>query len=150
MGLDMYLMGSRFVWSHGNEPTRAAVGKKIAELFPEVADVEVYEIQAEIAYWRKANAIHNWFVENTQGGVDECQNTSISRDQLRALLDVVNQVLENPELGPTLLPTRPGFFFGGIEYGEYYIQDLQHTKTRVELALSDKFKDWDFQYHSSW
>ena len=26
-----------------------------------------------VAYWRKANAIHSWFVENCQDGVDECQ-----------------------------------------------------------------------------
>ena len=31
----------------------------------------IYE-DNQIASWRKANAIHKWFVDNVQDGVDDC------------------------------------------------------------------------------
>ena len=150
MGLDMYLKGKRFLWSHGEPNERAVVGKSIAEAFPEVAALEIDEIHAEVAYWRKANAIHAWFVTNVQDGEDDCGNYEVSRDHLQALLNDVNQVLEAPELAASKLPTQGGFFFGNTDYDEYYIQDLQYTKERIELLLTDAYKAWDFEYHSSW
>lgn len=52
----------------------------------------------DVAYWRKANAIHSWFVENCQGGVDECQETYIKKEQLEELLDICEQVVAGSEL----------------------------------------------------
>lgn len=43
-------------------------------------------IYDEIAYWRKANQIHKWFVDNVQGGEDDCGNYEVSEEQLRDLL----------------------------------------------------------------
>ena len=40
----------------------------------------------EVAYWLKANHIHNWFVQNLQDGVDECQYVFVEEDDLRCLL----------------------------------------------------------------
>ena len=42
----------------------------------------------EVAYWRKANAIHRWFVNNVQDGIDECQETIVTRNQLFTLLQI--------------------------------------------------------------
>ena len=150
MGLDMYLKASRFLWSHGEEPERAKIGKMISELYLEVAALEVDEIHTEAAYWRKANAIHAWFVENVQDSVDDCGYYDVSQGQLQELLDTVNKVLEDPTLAPELLPTRRGFFFGGSDYDEWYMDDLKYTKERCELLLGDAYKVWDFKYHSSW
>ena len=30
------------------------------------------ETHEEVGYWRKANAIHGWFVRNVQNGKDDC------------------------------------------------------------------------------
>jgi hypothetical protein len=49
-------------------------------------------VETEVAYWRKANAIHNWFVENVQNGVDECQESDISIDTLKRLRDLCIEV----------------------------------------------------------
>jgi hypothetical protein len=46
-----------------------------------------------VAYWRKANAIHRWFVENVQNGIDECQRSRVTRDQLRSLVASCKEVL---------------------------------------------------------
>ena len=48
-----------------------------------------------VAYWRKANAIHNWFVNNCGGGIDECQIMEISKEQLEELLKVAQRVKDS-------------------------------------------------------
>src|SRR5260221_4638829 len=50
---------------------------------------EVYSdrVASCCAYWRKANAIHSWFVQNIQGGVDNCGRYEISWEQIAHLLD---------------------------------------------------------------
>lgn len=48
----------------------------------------------EVAYWRKANAIHNWLVDNVQDGIDECQETIITEDELNELLGLCQKVLD--------------------------------------------------------
>ena len=45
-----------------------------------------------VAYWRKANAIHKFFVDELAGGVDECQRIDISKSQLEELLDRAKKV----------------------------------------------------------
>jgi hypothetical protein len=52
----------------------------------------------EAGYWRKANAIHPWFVENVQDGNDDCKNYYVSKEDIEALLDTVNTVLNTSEL----------------------------------------------------
>jgi hypothetical protein len=52
----------------------------------------------EIACWRKANAIHQWFVENVQNGNDNCGQYYVGREQLRRLLSACTQVVEASRL----------------------------------------------------
>lgn len=51
----------------------------------------------EVAYWRKANQIHKWFVSNVQNGVDDCGYYPVTLDQLESLLDLCHVVLDNAE-----------------------------------------------------
>ena len=150
MGLDMYLKGKRFLWSYGDDPERTKAGKALAEAFPETASLEIDEIHAQCAYWRKANAIHAWFVAHVQNGVDDCGYYEVTREHLQELLEAVTKVLANPECAASTLPTQGGFFFGDTSYDEWYIRDLEYTKERIELLLSDAYKAWEFEYHSSW
>ena len=52
----------------------------------------------EECYWRKANAIHNWFVENIQDGEDDCSTHEVSMDDIINLRDICKEVLDNSEL----------------------------------------------------
>ena len=47
----------------------------------------------ELMYWRKANQIHNWFVQNCQNGVDDCGRYAITVADLKKLKEVVRQTL---------------------------------------------------------
>ena len=51
----------------------------------------------EVAYWRKANQIHNWFVENVQNGIDDCGYYEVSRQELQELLGDCRDVLKYAE-----------------------------------------------------
>ena len=56
--------------------------------------IDVYEL----AYWRKANAIHKWFVDNVQKGKDNCKEYRVTRRNLLDLCDLVSDVLNHCEL----------------------------------------------------
>jgi hypothetical protein len=109
-------------------------------------------LEISAGQWRKANQIHNWFVDNVQDGIDECQAAEVTKDDLMDLLDVVNQVIADPEMAPELLPTRSGFFFGGTDYDEYYFEDLVGTKAILDRIFSTQnfFEDYQVTYRSSW
>lgn len=48
----------------------------------------------EIGYWHEATAIHIWFVQNVLNGIDERQQSLVSREQLENLLEVCQKVLD--------------------------------------------------------
>lgn len=147
MGLDMYLTAKRYLAEYDPEEKslRDSITESINSPFGSVNEVSV-----EAGYWRKANAIHSWFVRNCQDGVDKCQETYVDREQLSNLLKVVNKVLDDNSLAKDLLPPQEGFFFGSTEVDEYYIQDLEYTKELLEKILDDDNPDWEFYYRSSW
>jgi hypothetical protein len=102
----------------------------------------------EIGYWRKANQIHSWFVENVQNGVDNCGEYCVSKGQLEDLLEICKKIQSDNSLAEELLPTANGFFFGGTDYDEWYYKDIENTIEILEEALSDTTAD--YYYSSSW
>lgn len=53
----------------------------------------------QVGYWRKANSIHNWFVENIQDGEDDCDyHREVTEYDLMELLDICKKVLRNSDL----------------------------------------------------
>jgi hypothetical protein len=151
MGLDMYLQAQRYVsgWHFRKDAAFEAI-VKAANLEPTDRAPSI-TVSANVAYWRKANHIHRWFVDNVQGGVDECQEAYVDRDQLQELVDLCKQVQAEPDKAKMLLPPQAGFFFGSTEIDEEYWVDLADTVEQLERVLNDpKLADVDFFYHSSW
>lgn len=110
-------------------------------------------ILAKVGYWRKANAIHKWFVDRVQEGKDDCQFTFVTADDLRGLLGTVKTALGKKSLAVAgrLLPTQGGFFFGSTAYDDDYRADLENTVKILETVLAET--DWERQvviYHASW
>jgi len=155
MGLDQYLSASEYIsrWDYSPEYDRSE-----NELFSQIVSqfgVEVdpsgfagLSIDFPMGYWRKSNQIHNWFVENLADGVDECQKIFVNRESLENLRDLCNQVLADNSLAKDLLPTGAGFFFGSLEYDEYYFSDLKQTVEIIDRCLASKFDYFDYQ--ASW
>ena len=121
---------------------------KLVQEAPFALDTATLEVQ--VAYWRKANQIHKWFVDHVQNGKDDCGDYYVSREQLQLLLDTCKIVLIDREEASQLLPVQEGFFFGSYEYNEYYFGDLQDTIDQIERILNEYPEDWDFKYQSSW
>lgn len=158
MGLDMYLYASKYVSDSDvfddSSPARYAEIVKVigAEEFPKTGlGGAVVDIQ--VGYWRKANAIHDWFVNNCQGGEDDCRKVHVSRESLIELRDACQEVLNsksNKDVAEEFLPTASGFFFGGTEYDEYYWEYVESTVTLINTLLITIPETWDFIYQSSW
>lgn len=150
MGLDMSLSGRRYL----NDISKQ---KAIQDLFEELKDIKgsfdgespVNSIIVELGYWRKANHIHRWFVQNVQAGVDNCGNYAVSKDQLCQLKEVCERVLGFKHLAETHLPRSQGFFFGNELYDEWYYTDIEKTIKIIDNCLSLPGV-WEFEYSSSW
>ena len=92
MGLDMYLTAEMYV-SEFNERDKA-VEEAIKQNVPfGLGEFRPKNITFELAYWRKANAIHGWFVKNVQEGNDDCGNYYVSPDKLKELKEDNNNLL---------------------------------------------------------
>jgi hypothetical protein len=189
MGLDMYLKAEIYVagYEH-NTGKEKSLYKKLLELSGMSEHVKrsgcnSAELRLTVAYWRKANHIHKWFVDNVQGGVDDCRDACVSYEQLQELVNTCKDILKTIEtiegdvnigtsyhsdgkiehhtekgrvvcqksIAEKLLPTTNGFFFGGTDYDEFYLKDIENTIKMIEpLLLDESLKSADFYYHSSW
>jgi hypothetical protein len=178
MGLDMYLKKTKRVESLSVEDYAKVIeelpwDKKdynawagLKGICPDIEGVkeldgEVHEtgsnsfrylsLTKEIGYWRKANAIHSWFVENCQDGIDECQLSEVSREDLEELLENCYKVVNKKSNPEETLPPTAGFFFGSTEIDQYYMDDIKSTISILENAIGKT--DWEKEivfYRASW
>ena len=160
MGLDMHLSKKTYVqnWDHHTpEERHEVIVKKGGKLVETIKAHRVKYIEEEVAYWRKANHIHKWLVDNVQGGEDNCNQYYVENGDLVNLLEVCKKVKEDPSKAEELLPTTEGFFFGSTDYNEYYMKDIDYTIEILEEAISEyeleaanKRYNGDYFYSSSW
>jgi hypothetical protein len=161
MGLDMYLSKKTYVkqWDHETPENKFEVTvTKGGNAYESIKSSRVKYIEEEVAYWRKANQIHNWFVQNVQEGVDDCKEYYVGIDDVMNLLDVCKQVSVDVSKAQELLPPQSGFFFGGTEVDEYYMRDIDYTIEVLEGLLKETYKTKDgkeyftgeIYYQSSW
>ncbi len=179
MGLDMTLVKKIYIGGNYKHRNIKGIIKITKDEKPIKIDLnKVLEVTEIVGYWRKANHIHKWFVDNIQDGEDDCKEYYVSTEKLKELkslcLEVkkslVNSktkkvkvktgwnnkgdtfdeidVFEDTKIAEELLPSASGFFFGDTEYDKYYIQDLDDTIEIINKALKDKYNE--FYYSSSW
>lgn len=163
MGLDMYL--SKRVYVGANYEHNKVKGKieltEGDENTPIVINLKrLSQIIERVAYWRKANAIHKWFVDNVQDGEDDCEEYYVSKEDLQKLIDACkkdikyfskleakDEVFENVDVEKLTLKTQGGFFFGDTSYTTYHVENLKETIDMLEPLLKE---EGSFYYQSSW
>lgn len=183
----MYLNKKHYVqnWDH-NPPEKkfSFLIKKGGKPVDYIDTNKITYIEEQLAYWRKANQIHKWFIDNCAGGDGDRSTMYVSSEQLKELLDTCKKVLGASELidgkinngqqyqngawvdikvdgkyikdatmAAVLLPTESGFFFGGTDYDEYYIEDIKETiKVLEEELKKQESKNYypEYEYHASW
>lgn len=153
MGLDMYLYKRHYINSGDVQ-----IGDKDARLTEDgtIDPKKVTYVSEEVAYWRKFNALHNWFVDNVQDGEDDCRFARVETEDLKELLKVLKKVAMYGRHGETtkvqeLFPTSRGFFFGSTSYDDWYWRDVYDTILFLEKELARPNPTWaNYEYHSSW
>ena len=169
MGLDMYLKRRKYVganWEHRKVKGTifiTANDKEIPIDFNKVSYIEEL-----VGDWRKANAIHKWFVNNVQYGEDDCKEYYVEIEQLEELLKICKKIkkiavmkqgqreariyengefitkmvdceyIENADEIEKLLPTTDGFFFGSTDYDEWYMKDINYTIKMLTQVLKEE------------
>ena len=170
MGLDMYLSKKTYVknWNHMSpEELHKITVKKGNKVRKDIKPERITYIVEQVGYWRKFNALHNWFVQNCGEGVDDCREYHVSRENLTELLDNLKKVKEsldkstkslakvhvgwsnrekmyedvevydNKEVVSDLLPPVEGFFFGSNVIGEWYYNEVKETIELIEELLNE-------------
>jgi hypothetical protein len=174
MGLDQYLIAKVYLWTNRwlESPSFFErlfkrktddkfnrdnnISKKIGKMLN--SDIGADKVSFELGYWRKANQIHKWFVDNVQKGVDDCGEYYVSDEDIQTLLNHVNKVLRHKDVNDAemYLPPHSGFFFGTYDIDDDYFEQLEHTKEILENTIKfvKDMKNEDrwvtIYYSSSW
>ena len=139
MGLDQYLY------------KRTKDGEQTMELFHD------FEIEKAFIYWRKANAIHNYFVSEIGVG-DNNEEGEITPEELVEFYDKL--VKARMTRDASIFPPMDGFFFGSTEVDDYYWNELLYTigkladevkiiKSKIADETIDSY-NYTYWYYASW
>ena len=157
MGLDMYLSKKTYVqnWAHNKPEQHHEVSVKRGGVIREdIQPQRITYVEEQIAYWRKFNALHGWFIDNCANGVDDCKDVHVEMHKLEALLVLLKKINSNRETAADLLPPTQGFFFGSDEIDEWFWKDVESTieMLEIELAIEDIPGTYsgDYYYRASW
>ena len=143
-------------WSFMDKPELHEIAiKKGGKVRNDIDKKKISSIVEEVCYWRKANQIHRWFVENCQEGVDDCKEYYVSFEQLEKLVSICETVLaaKNDVLSASLLPPQQGFFFGSYEFDDWYYENVSNTIDQLKECIINATVDSgskDYYYSSSW
>lgn len=106
-------------------------------------DINFYKAKRkDVGYFRKVNFLVKFFEE--QGyNLENCKPIEIYKEDITELYNRCKKVLQNPELGPSLLPTCEGFFFGSTDYDDSYINKVEEVSNYCLelLPIFDNLKD---------
>lgn len=161
MGLDMYLYVEKYFWETTGKEYSAIVNALEIEL-PDGRFYPHLILSLETGYWRKANQIHHWFIENLAGGKDDCERIPVNIKDLKELRNKCEKVLNDHSLAENLLPSHGGFFFGTTDYDEWYFKDVEKTIGIIDYTiqmveagetipeLEGPFKNAHIYYQASW
>jgi hypothetical protein len=154
MGLDMFLYAENYFSGYNELEKEVTDGiMSLANMKELQSDHGSVVVRVEAMYWRKANAIHRWFVENVQDGKDDCGTYYVSDIHLVELKAICDRVLAEPSLALEMLPPQQGFFFGTYELDEWYLMQLKYTSDRIKYLMevqNSKVDGFLFYYRSSW
>ena len=97
---------------------------------------EWFSIFTEVGYWRKANHIHSWFVENVQGGNDDCSYYTVKEDNFVDLKKTCEKVVS---LNPYSIDENSEFFYSDasslVSSGFISQEDYTLLETKLEQIL---------------
>jgi len=177
MGLDMYLSKKTYVKGYTitinkNGETNPSL-KTSNSMDLNIKQERITYIVEEVAYWRKFNALHKWFIDNCSENdcdshifvykenlnealitLKKVHNLILQSEKTKKIIFYAGDMVEiegysNEEEISDLLPTERGFFFGSTEIDEYYAEMVEETIGIFEDLLTEE-DDAVFIYEASW
>lgn len=165
----MWLNANR-IYDYKIEPEYSELRKYAPPEFDKFSDSSFSNITISytVGYWRKANAIHGWFVAECADGVDQCQQIPVFRSDLVELNNLCKSVMNDPStalktLPPTRHPEAETFdavrqgssqvLFGYNNIDIYYFLHIKDTISILDHVLNiipDDNDKWNFIYQASW
>jgi len=150
MGLDMYLEAKRYLapYDSQTEPMRRAIGAAIGYVPPkekpgeDTSLLEISGVTVRVGYWRKFDDLHQWFVNNTQQGHDDCRPSFVSVDTLTELEEQLEQVSDDPA-------SASEYFTADIDE-TLEEDDVDYTLKVLHHAKRLQAQGWDIYYRASW
>ena len=109
MGLDMYLKRGKKIPKISWEEYKEIRNKVINDDEEALENYKDYVVNCgeyyiwndlvkEVGYWRKANQVHKWMVDNVQNGVDNCDLYEVKKEDLKKLLWICESIVQNCKL----------------------------------------------------
>lgn len=112
------------------------------------------KIDFPIAYFRKFNALHNYFVENCDhpDGEDNCVDMLITPEIIDDLILRLTKIIVsdgNEKVAERELPTADGFFWGDTSYDECYLKDCRKAldlMLKMKTLAEENEEEYEFYY----
>jgi hypothetical protein len=109
--------------------------------------VRIKTVEENLAYFRKVNFLVGFFENYFDKEIENCENFKITKKSVEELKTRCEKVLANHKLAEELLPTREGFFFGSLNYDEYYFEDVAQVLDTCKEVLLPEFEDLEDDEH---
>lgn len=140
MGLDMFL--DRVIYVGGQYDFNKVTGEINLSLHGKELKLpakEIAYIACPAIRWRKAYAIHQWFIENVMEYAEPLVSYPVEIDTLLRLRDELMEALENRECDASVaeysFPCEEGDY--DEKYGEDYWNDLEDALVQVSKVISE-------------
>lgn len=120
--------------------------KDYEKLIDELNDIDCENFEF-LAYFRKVNFLFEFF----SGSLNEEETTAvITRGEMEELIEKCEFVLNNRDKASEILPTCDGFFFGSLDYDDYYFESVAKVLLSFQVILENYSDDYlyiiDFFY----
>ena len=120
--------------------------KDYEKLIDELNDIDCENFEF-LAYFRKVNFLFEFF----SGSLNEEEMTAvITRGEMEELIEKCEFVLNNRDKASEILPTCDGFFFGSLDYDDYYFESVAKVLLSFQVILENYSDDYlyiiDFSY----
>ena len=152
MGLDMYLEKHIFIGGVYDEEIAGVCIIKHGKIHQQGREIKlpvnrIASITLSTGYWRKAYAIHWWFVEHCFDGEPEHydgREIYVDEEDLHELLDCAKAVRDDHSLARQLLPSPDGSYEG------WYWEDIEETIRIMNKAIEEYDIHDRYMYSASW
>ena len=160
MGLDMYLIRrkkdlKKDYWDFDNEEVYWRKANMVHKFFcdngEEIKNEVIYKISKENLQelLDKCNEILEKVIVK-EGKIKNGATYNSEKGEWEPILEDGEYIVNEEEIAE-ILPTTSGFFFGSTEYDQYYLENIEYTKEKIEDVLRNtNFDEEECIYLASW